>query len=323
MSETTMLSIDIHSTAGLISIALAAEREAIRRYSELASKMREHGNDEAGALFERMIDEERAHEKQLMEWAALEGHVISTDVGPIRWEDPGVATIYDDEAKDPDQSTPYKALAFAVHNEERAFRFYSYVAAHSKDPDVRYHAEVLAHEELGHAALLRTLRRSAWHAQRSQPGTKPKIDPGVIHSIPDLLAATVCIEQFLAELMDVAGRELPDLKALAANTQEFLCACEKSLHEGDSPGTEVTTALKSIASWRERTLAATENAATALRRLCADCDRSFAFYDSVVTSAQDEAVMLMAQRLSTLALERIAELRRVTGRTCDHADHDV
>lgn len=318
-----MLSTAIHSTAELISIALAAEREAIQRYSELAAKMREHGNDEAGALFERMIDEERAHEKQLSEWAALKGLAISTDVGPVGWEDPGVAKIYDAEAKDPDQSTPYKALAFAVHNEERAFRFYSYVAANSKDPDVCYHAEVLAHEELGHAALLRAQRRRAWHAQRSQHGTEPKIDPGVIHSIPDLLTATVCIEELFADLIEVAGREFPDLKTLAANTQELLSTCKKELHEGDSPGMELTTTLKSIAPWRERTLAATENASTALRRLCADCDRSFAFYDSVVTSAQDESVMLMAQRLSSLALERIAELRRVTGRSCDYTDHEA
>lgn len=315
-----MLSTDIQSTAELISIALAAEREAIRRYSELATRMREHGNDEVGALFERMIDEERAHEKQLTEWAALEGLPVSRDVEPVRWEDPGVATIYNAEAKDPDQSTPYKALAFAVHNEELAFRFYSYVAANSKDPDVRYHAEVLAHEELGHAALLRAQRRRAWHAQRSQHRTEPKIDPGVIHSIPDLLAATVCIEQLLAELMDAAGHEFPDLKTLATNAQEFLSACEKALNEGASPGMEATTALKSIASWRERALAPTGNTSSALQRLCADCDRSFAFYDSVVTSAQDESVMLMAQRLSTLALERIAELRRVTGRSCDHTD---
>ena len=132
-----MLGTDIQSTAELVSIALAAEREAVQRYSELASQMRQYGNDEAGALFERMADEERAHEKQLAEWATLSELAIMTDVGPVRWEDPGVATIYDAEAKDPDRCTPYKALAFAVHNEERAFRFYSYVAANSKDPDVR------------------------------------------------------------------------------------------------------------------------------------------------------------------------------------------
>ncbi len=69
----TMSFPDINSTSELLSIALAGEREAIRRYSELAKRMQEYGNDEAGTLFEGMIDEERVQEKQLTEWAELEG----------------------------------------------------------------------------------------------------------------------------------------------------------------------------------------------------------------------------------------------------------
>ncbi|MDH3947387.1 MAG: ferritin family protein [Gammaproteobacteria bacterium] len=318
-----MLSTDIHSTAELISIALAAEREAIRRYSDLASEMYEYGNDEVGALFERMIDEEKEHERLLTEWAELEGLAINTNIGPIRWEDPGVATIYDAEAVDPDQSKPYKALAFAVHNEERAFRYYSYVAANSKDSDVRAYAEILAREELGHAALLRAQRRHAWHVQRSKHEAEPRIGPGTIYSIPDLLAAIVCIEECLADLIDAAANEYPDLKVLAANTRGMLSISEKALHEGDAPGVEIITTLKSIASWRTRKFSTTVDASTALRRLCMACDRSFSFYDSVVTSTQDESVMLMAQRLSTHALERISELRRLTASSCDCTDYNA
>jgi rubrerythrin len=262
-----------------------------------------------------MIDEERAHEKQLTEWAELEDLSINRDIGPVRWEDPGVATTYDAEATDPDQSTPYKALAFAVHNEERAFRFYSYVAANCRDPVVRSHAEVLAHEELGHAAVLRALRRRAWHAQRRQHGSEPKIDPGLINGMPDLLAATVCIEQVLAGLIGAAAREHPDLETLAVPTEELLSTCAKSQQEGDIPGAELATALKSIASWRKRTMAAATNTAQALRLLSAGCDRNFAFYDSIVASTRDESVMLMAQRFSALALERIAKLRQLTDRS--------
>ncbi len=317
-----MPSTDIQSTEELVSIALAAEREAVRRYSELAAQMHEYGSTEVGALFERMAEEEREHEKQLIELANLSGIAIVKDMEPFSWEDPGIATIYDAEAKDPGQSTPYTALAFAVHNEERAFSFYSHVAANSSNPDVRYHAELFAHEELGHAALLRVHRRRAWHAQRNQQRTEPGINPEVIHSIPDLLVATVCIEQLLADLIDAAESEFPDLKVLEDNTREFMSTCEKSLHEGDSPGDEVTTALESVTSWREHLLAETGNAETALRRLCVNCDRSFVFYDSVVTQARDEAVMLMAQRFSLRALDRIAELRRATGTTCEHCAHN-
>jgi len=302
----------IHSIAELISIALAGEREAIRRYSELADRMYEYGNDEAGALFTGMIDEEREQEKQLIEWAELEDLIINTNIEPIRWEDPGVATTYDAQAADPNQSTPYKALAFAAHNKERAFRFYSYVAATCKDPDVRVYAEMLAHEKLAHTALLRSRRRRAWHAQRRRFGAVPRIDPGVIKGMPDLLAAIACIEQIIVDLMDAAVNKSPDLQALAASAREFLPTSDKAPHEDDAPGAEITAALQSITAWHARRMAVSNDESAALQRLCVDCDRSFRFYDSVVTSTHDESVMLMAQRLSSHALERISVMRRLT-----------
>ena len=60
----------------------------------------------------------------------------------------------------------YRALSMAVRNEERAFAFWSYVAAHAGDADIRHAAETMAHEELGHVATLRRERRSAFHAER-------------------------------------------------------------------------------------------------------------------------------------------------------------
>jgi rubrerythrin len=50
-----MLSTRVKTTADLMSIALQAEREAIRRYSELSTRMREAANDTAPTLFERMF----------------------------------------------------------------------------------------------------------------------------------------------------------------------------------------------------------------------------------------------------------------------------
>jgi hypothetical protein len=57
----------------------------------------------------------------------------------------------------------------AVRNEERAFAFWSYVAAHAQAPEIRRAAEAMAHEELGHVAILRQERRNAFHAARRQP----------------------------------------------------------------------------------------------------------------------------------------------------------
>lgn len=308
-----MLKTDISSTSELVSVALAAERDAVQHYSGLAAKMCEFGNNEAGVLFEKLSSEARKHEKKLLEWAALQGLETTSGALPIRWDDPGVATHYDVQATDPYRCTPYKALAFAVHNQERAFRYYSYVSADSGDEDVCHYARVLARTELRRAASLRKRRRRAWHTQRSQQKNQPAFGPGVIHSITDLLAVTVCIEQFFTNLIDAAGHKYAQLRKLGISTRKCLSKHQKALDDGDQPGTEVTRALKKIAAWREQTMTESMDETATLRRLIADCDRSFVFYDSVVKLTRNEAVMLMAQDLSSLAMERIAELRRVTG----------
>lgn len=306
-----MFNTNIDSTSELLSIALAAMRQAIRRYSEHALKMREHGNDEAAAVFERLVAKEQGYAKKITEWASLEGIVINADATPVSWKDPGVETDYDVQARNPHRCTPYKALAFAAHNKERAFLFYTYVAADSHAADVCHHAKVLARAELDHAASLRALRRRAWHAQSRQV-SKSRIDPGVIDGIPDLLAIIVVIERYLAHLFKLAGGRFPELDSLAASTRGSLSVSEKALHAGDPPGARVTTALQKVTSWSKQILAETLDATAALRRLCTDCDRSFVFYNSVVKLTRDEPVMLMAQQHSALATRRIAELRRVT-----------
>lgn len=279
--------------------------------------MREHGNDEAGALFEGMIDEERTQEKQLTELAELGDLEIFPDREPVQWDDPGVVTTYDAQASDPHQSTPYKALAFAAHNKERAFRFYAYVAANCTNPDVCLFAEMLAREKLNHTAMLRARRRRAWHAQRRQFGADPRIDSTLIRDRSDLLAATVCIERILSDVLDTAVSDYPDLTTIATEARRQTNASAEALGEAGPPDPKVTTALLSIESWHKNRFSAQGKSPPLLERLCRDCERSFAFYDSVVTSAQDESVMLAAQQLSSHALKRIGVLRNLTGGCCD------
>ena len=47
------------------------------------------------------------------------------------------------------------------------------------------------------------------------------------------------------------------------------------------------------------------------QRLWSCCDRSFAFYDSIVENPADEEVMLAAQKLTLSALDRISVLKEV------------
>ena len=312
-----MLSTKVKTTSDLMSIALQAEREAIRRYSELARSMREGNNDFASDLFERMVIEEREHERLLLEWMAQENISENANIGPISWRDPQISTTYNDEARDPYYSTPYRALAFAVHNEEIAFRFYTHVAADSDNKAVRQYAEILAREELGHAALLRAERRRAYHAEREASTAEPRLEPRAIAHKADLLAAAIHIDRRLADDLALLAADTPELVALEQQTRQQLNENEHALEaeirlHKTSPGDAINLNLQQLDLYIAK-LATTGSQVACVQRLCACADRSFAFYDTVVASAKDEAIMLTAQALATAALDRISVLKQVFG----------
>ena len=307
-----MLNIEVKTTSDLMSIALYAEHEAVRRYARLAETMHRHGNQEAAAMFERMVEEEQAHEHMIEEWAKLEGVELRTDIGPVVWEDPQVPTDYDGEAVDPEYSSPYRALAFAVHNEERAFRFYIYVAATANDETMREHAETLAKEELGHASLLRAMRRRAWRAEKQTGHDEPGVEPRIIHTLADLLSVAASADHCLIDNVETIADSYPELGLFRAATNSILTDTKARLKSAGKPGMDVVRAIESIENYRRKTASLSDDPDALQQRLRTDSDRYFAFYDAVVTHTRDEAVMLAAQKLSESMLERISLLQDIT-----------
>lgn len=146
----------------LVGIANASEQEAVRRYGQLAQLMERRGEHATAQAFRRMLAEERKHVSAIEQWA----HGLHQAVPPaesFEWRLPPELSTSWDEIAGSALLTPYRALAIAVENEERAFSMYSYLAAHAQDPAVAAEAEKLAVEALHHAALLRRWRRSAYH----------------------------------------------------------------------------------------------------------------------------------------------------------------
>jgi rubrerythrin len=320
-----VLSTKVKTTSELMSIALQAEREAIRRYSMLAEKMRDGDNTSAAGLFERMVIEEEEHERLLLAWMTQEGIPENSNIGPISWKDPNISTTYDDEARDPYQSSPYRALAFAVHNEEIAFRFYTHVAAESESKMVRKYAEILAREELGHAALLRAERRRAYHLEREDDRVEPRLDPKSIHNKADLLAAAIHIDHFLEEEMNKISENSAEITSLSRETRQQITNNEDvlsnlAMNNNEVPGEAISRNLAQVKSYNDYMGENANNQSLRVQRLCACCDRSFAFYDAVVDATNDEAVMLTAQKLSSLALDRIGILKETLGKECGCAE---
>ncbi|MDH5612885.1 MAG: ferritin family protein [Gammaproteobacteria bacterium] len=322
-SSTDLLATFVQTTSDLMSIALQAEREAIRRYSQLAVTMHEGNNKSAAALFERMVKEEHEHERLLLEWMAQEGINENPKIEPVKWRDPKISTTYDDEARDPLYSTPYRALAFAVHNEEIAFRFYTHVAADSKNEAVRKYAEILAREELGHAALLRAERRHAYHAERKINITEPRLNPRNVHTEADLLTTAIHIDLYLNNAMAIISGESPEIQALINETQQVIDRNKLSLEEKELPGDDILKDLEQVDSYNTQIDNISDSSEAKLNRLRACCDRSFAFYDSIVDSTDDEKIMLTAQKLSSSALDRIGILKKVLGNRPMPDDPDI
>jgi rubrerythrin len=156
----------VSSIEELFAIAHAMEHEAATRYAELALRMREEGNAQLADVFDWLATEERGHVDSVVHWSERASGRVP-DPTQVRWD---LSQTFDDEGAGttaPSLLTAYRALSMAVRNEERAFAFWSYVAAHARSADIREAAETMAHEELEHVATLRRERRRAFHAQRS------------------------------------------------------------------------------------------------------------------------------------------------------------
>ncbi|HMN77852.1 MAG TPA: ferritin family protein [Burkholderiaceae bacterium] len=158
--------------AELVGIANAIEQESVRRYAALAEGMALRGEAATAAALRVMLAEERKHVDAVAVWAASIGQKLP---GADKFRRSVPADLWKawDEAAGSARMTPYRAFAIAADSEQKAFAFYSYLAAETSDPRIRAQAEQLAIEELGHAALMRRFRRQAWHRERREAEELP------------------------------------------------------------------------------------------------------------------------------------------------------
>ncbi|GGI24077.1 ferritin-like domain-containing protein [Bradyrhizobium guangdongense] len=152
----------------LFALAHAMEQEAANRYDDLAKEMRKQGKNDLADVFARLSSAEREHVDSVARWSQSRRGKVPDPV-LVRWQTPeAIDAEVAADAKTSRLMTPYRALAMAVRNEERAFAFWSYLAAYSDDPEIKRASEAMASEELGHVAALRKERRRAYHREHDQ-----------------------------------------------------------------------------------------------------------------------------------------------------------
>jgi rubrerythrin len=239
--------------------------------------MLQQGDTALAAQFATLAEVEDHHAVHVAERGqALLGR--APDPAWARWDLPASQDAQEEEAGA--TLSAYQALAFAVRNEERAFAFYTYVAAEAVQPDVRTLAEDLARDELQHAALLRHHRRRAFHADRPDATERPETVDALRALARRWDAEAAAAHTTLSAALDAVGE-----------TDDAAIFRRLAAHEADAARGTAATAIPALRS-----------AADGLRLVEAGFDR----YALIGERADDEHVVAEAQRLAGDMLARLA-----------------
>lgn len=135
--------------------AIQLEREAARRFEELAAAMRTEGNAELEGFFSRIAHYSRLHLKDAMARGRFRE---LPELGPddFEWPD-GIPPETADWAGVDAQMDPMDALQLALASERRGHAYYAAIAAMSRDHEVVAFAREFADEESQHVAQLEKL----------------------------------------------------------------------------------------------------------------------------------------------------------------------
>jgi rubrerythrin len=197
---------EIRSARQLVDIAATIEAQAIDRYRTLSGQMARKGYADTARAFSRMAVQAETHAAAVDRLAERLG-LGAPDTGASDILPSEFAASWE-EVRDSALLTPYRALAIAVRNEQRAFAFYSYLAAHAADPAVAKEAEGLARTKLLHAAALRRWRRSAYRQDGARQPLSDADDAGSLSKwVPAAEREVAVCHRDVAHSLKIAGDE--------------------------------------------------------------------------------------------------------------------
>lgn len=150
----------------MATVAEIERREAEVLRAALRTTMT-YDEDAAGRL-EEWIDRKEARVRAISEWATQAGVVLPPETSALQ-DMPVDPRLGDRDWEEAALLGAYAALAKAVVERSRAFRFFTYVAAEATNPETKALAESLAHDQLTETADLRGARRLAWREEGREP----------------------------------------------------------------------------------------------------------------------------------------------------------
>ena len=149
--------------------AIELEREAARRYEELADSMRTDGNTKVEKFFRKMAMFSRKHLALAVERGGFRT-VPALKPTEYQWPDGISPEQFDWIGVDSMIDANY-ALELALDGERRGHAFYADIAAITGDPEVKRMAEEFAQEEAEHVSEL-----EKWISRYAPPVEKRHLD---------------------------------------------------------------------------------------------------------------------------------------------------
>ncbi len=291
---------DLLETAQKIEIG-AAER--YREYAEIADTE----NPEIAALFNRLAEEEQKHEEcviQLAEEASVELSNSSASEQLI--------TPENSENTTPDNNSLYKILAAAVEREDLAFEIYSQIAASSNNDDVCHYAERLAKEELGHASLLRAMRRRVYHEHKAKTiNSLPA--PDKLDTVEEFLITAYALENLLFTYIENISEPGLDMSPCKKHS-EFII---NQLRDDISGSTRSTDSdINKLDNLSNQT-SLSDAITFTLDNLLAECDSAYEYYDSFILKTGNEEIMNKALFLASQILIQLVLLKEIKNSITD------
>jgi hypothetical protein len=307
----SMESKDIRTAGELISVAVHTSQDAVLHYRDCSALMRRFKNEAAAIEFDGIAAAEGARGQMMIDWARAESLELSPGITACQWQEPNVPASYEIEAQDPIRSTAYRVLAFATQRSQQIFRFYIDVAAGTKDAKIQEYAEILAQEELDFASAMRAKRRRAWHAERGQHPHESRIDPRAIETMADLLTVAASLERCILQNLRLLLKTEQQVQLLVKHSENTLHEIKLLARDSGATSEAANQVEEVIEDYSSQLTEQSLDSSRLLQRLYRDSDRSFLYYDFVVSRAPEEAILLRAQRLTYLALLRLNMLHEL------------
>lgn len=288
---TTQPPAPVASIGELYMIAVAQAEKAAQRYGKLAAA-RDNAFEPIRCVFEVLSGREQERVESVNA-SCLAAIGRSPDPSDLRWTPPDLVPT--EELSDVENSflaTPYGAWALAVRHRERAFVFWTYVAALAENIGARAAAEDLAREALHDGNLLRRQRRLAWRAEQKTAAADRLARDSESAETAELSQAAL-LESLL----------LKDVLAWSSDMPAVQRARLLSLIGADANAPAVV--MDDAAASRSEPLEETK------RRALRHAEQLSSIYLDEADHAVDQSRLELAQQLAARSITRLADLRAI------------